>query len=368
MKKKLFGALALLIALFVLGALPAAAVVPRSEEYYVADYAGVLSKELEQKIIESNIDLEARCDGAQIVVVTVEYLDGMYADEYAMQLFNEWGVGDAKANNGMLLLMATKEGKGWLTVGAGISGSFTDSMAEDYLNRYFWPNFDAGDYETATYNILEALFSWYADYYGVFDDNGGAAPPPPGGGSSGGSSGGGSGGPVYVPPRPRVSAFAVVWFLLVLFIIFIVIASAIASDRRRYRAYYTHLGMPIPRYYPWFIFLPRRPYRTWWYGPGGPGRRPPPPPPPPRGPRGPGPRPPGGFGGFSSRSGGSFRGGGGFGGGGAGRGGSGGSRGGGFGGFGGGSRGGGFGGFGGRSGGGSFRGGGGFGGGGGGRR
>lgn len=360
MKKKLVSALSLLIALAALCALPAAAVVPQSEDYYVADYAGVLSRELEEKIIGSNVDLEARCDGAQIVVVTVEYLDGMYADEYAMQLFNDWGVGSAEANNGMLLLMATKEGKGWLVVGAGISGSFTNRMAEQYLDRYFWPDFDAGDYETATSNVLEELFSWYADYYNVFDDGGGAAPAPqPSGGYSGGYDGGYSG-PVFEPPRPRVSAFAVVWFLLVLFIIFIVIVSAISSDRRRYRAYYTHLGVPVPRYYPWFIFLPRRPYRTWWYGPGGPGRRPPPPPPPPRGPRGPGgPGRPsgggrggsgfGGFGGGSSSNRGSS------------------SRGSGFGGFGGGgSRGGGFGGFGG--GGGRGGGGGGFGGGGGGRR
>jgi uncharacterized membrane protein YgcG len=322
-------------------ALPAKAVVPQSEEYYVADYAGVFSKELKEKIIDSNIELEEPCDGAQIVVVTVEYLDGMYSDEYAMQLFNEWGVGSAEANNGMLLLLATKENKAWLTVGAGISGAFPDSKVEDYFNRYFWDDFDAGDYEAATSNMLEALFSWYADYYNVFDDGGGAQQP------NGGYNGGYSGG-YYEPVPTRVSTFTVIWFLLLLFIIFIVIISAISSDRRRYRAYYTHLGRPMPRYYPWFIFMPRRPYRTWWYGPGGPGRRPPPPPP--RGPRGPG---------GPSRPSGGGRGGSGFGGfGGSSRGGS--SRGSGFGGFGGGSRGG--------FGGGSFRGGGGFGGGGGGRR
>jgi uncharacterized protein len=99
-------------------AAPAGAVVQRSEEYYVADYAQVLSDDIEQKIISSNVDLEQKCEGAQIVVVTVEYLDGMYADEYAMRLFNDWGVGSREKNNGMLLLLATEEKKCWLTTGA----------------------------------------------------------------------------------------------------------------------------------------------------------------------------------------------------------------------------------------------------------
>lgn len=357
LKKKRLRVLALIFALALLCALPAGAVVSQSEEYYVADYAGVLSPELERKIIESNIDLEQRCNGAQIVVVTVEYLDGMYADEYATQLFNDWGVGDAKYNNGMLLLLATKENKAWLAVGAGITGSFTDRMVEEYFDRYFWRDFDAGDYETATANMLEALFSWYAGYYNVFPEETKPSPVNPGG-TPAPSRG------AYTPRR--TSAALVIWLILILLIVVILVSSTVAADRRRYYAYYTHLGVPPPRYYPWFIFLPRRPYRVWWYGPGGPGRRPPPPPPGPgpRGPRPGGPRP-GGFGGFGGgRGGGSFRGGGGFSGGGGGRGGSGGSRSGGFGG----SRGGGFGGFGGGRSGGSFRGGGGFSGGGGGRR
>ncbi len=117
MKKRIICSL-LIIMLALAFAAPAGAVVQRSEEYYVADYAQVLSDDIEQKIISSNVDLEQKCEGAQIVVVTVEYLDGMYADEYAMRLFNDWGVGSREKNNGMLLLLATEEKKCWLTTGA----------------------------------------------------------------------------------------------------------------------------------------------------------------------------------------------------------------------------------------------------------
>lgn len=279
----------LLVVLALSLASPALAVVDKSKEYYVADYAGVLSDEMKQKIISSNVDLEQKCNGAQIVVVTVQYLDGMYSDEYATTLFNNWGVGNKSANNGMLLLLATGENKAWLSVGAGISAVFTDKKVNDYFDRYFWKEFDKGNYEKATSNMLEALFSWYADYYNVNKDNAGNY----------------YNADAYGNGHYGYSFFSggVTW-LIVLFIIVIVFISSMSSDRRRHVAYYTHVGMPIPPYYFWYMW--GGPHRTWWYGPGGPGWY--------DGPRGPrGPRGPGG-GGFGGFGGGGRGGGGGFGG------------------------------------------------------
>jgi uncharacterized membrane protein YgcG len=324
----------------------AAAVVAQSADYYAADYANVLTAETERKLIDSNSDaangLEALCGGAQLVVVTVEYLGGMYADEYALQLFNDWGV----ASNGMLLLLATEENKAWLTVGTGIDSVWTENKLDSTLDAYFWTDFDAGRYDAAVNKLCEGLFTWYAEYYNV-----------------GGNTNGGNG--YAEPAAPRPNIFSVIWrifstfFWIIIIVVLILIFSA-GSDRRRYNAYYTHMGTPMPPYHFWYRWGGSHPpYRSWYNQNNRRG-----------GPRGPGPgggsRPGGGgnnrgggsgFGGFGGSSGGSSRGGGsGFGGFGGSSGGS--SRGGG----------GGFGGFGGSSGGGSRGGGGGHGGGGGGRR
>ncbi len=334
MKKRIISAVFMLVLLCFL-TVPALAVVSQSPEYYVADYAGVLSDTIEEKIIDSNVDLEEKCDGAQIVVVTVEYLDGMYSDEYAMQLFNDWGVGSATANNGMLLLLATGENKAWLTVGDGIYGSFPTSMIDSYFELYFWDDFDAGRYEQATSNMLEALFTWYADYYNVNQDNSDYSSDYNNNYNNGYNNGYYDDGYYNDGYSYNRWTGAIVWIFIIGIIVFVFLI-AVLSDRRRHVAYYRHMGMPMPRYYPWYIWGGA--HRSWWYGPGGPGWRGP------RGPRGPGgpggPRPPsgggssrggGGFGGFggSSRGGGGFggfgggggmgRGGGGFGGGGGGR-------------------------------------------------
>lgn len=165
MKKRITFLFALLLAL--LFPLEAFALVQQSESFYVCDDAGVLSGELENKLIALNTQLESQCKGAQLVVVSVEYMDGLYADEYAYALMNDWGVGSATENNGMLLVFATRENRGWLAVGAGIIGSFGEDAAEHYLDQYFWDEYDRGNYEEAVSMLTEALSKWYARYYGT---------------------------------------------------------------------------------------------------------------------------------------------------------------------------------------------------------
>ena len=313
----------LIIAILATFVLPSAmALVQQGEDFFVTDAAGVLTEATRQDIINSNIDLMELCQGAQIVIVTVKYLDGLYADEYATQLFNNWGVGSDEADNGMLLLLATEELKGGLVVGAGIAGVFTVEKQEQYLEAYFWPEVDNRNFDTAVRNICEVLFLWFADYYGLIRDSGQDEYTEPQ--------------PEYYPQeyyyycqscgkeyfeqrdaeqcyradtskqRTGVIITLVIIFFPIVLIIFVV---SVVSDRRRHRMYYSHMGMPVPMYHWWFMWG-GRPHRTWYrthhhhrHGP--------------RGPRGPGGYGGGGYGGGGfgggSRPGGGGRSGGGFG-------------------------------------------------------
>lgn len=148
---------------------PALALVEQGEKIFVTDAAGVLSEQTENAVVELNEKLMNECSGAQIAVVFVKYLDGMPSDEYANQLFNDWGVGDPDENNGMLLLAAVGEGKGWLATGSGINSVFTDDIAGEYLNDYFWDDFDSGNYDGAVDTLTEQLYNWYANHYSSGD-------------------------------------------------------------------------------------------------------------------------------------------------------------------------------------------------------
>jgi len=164
MKNRLLKTIALCIVLSICLSSAAYAVVEKSDSFYVADYANVLSNSTEQMIINYNGALEQQCQGAQIVVVTVDYLDGMYSDEYAQKLFNDWGVGASNYNNGMLLLLGVQENKAWLTTGLGLQ--ITSAEVDKLFDRYFWDEFDKGDYDDAVEDMFEALLKWYDDEYG----------------------------------------------------------------------------------------------------------------------------------------------------------------------------------------------------------
>lgn len=144
---------------------PAYAVVSQSESFYVADYANVLSNTTEETIINYNGALEQQCQGAQIVVVTVDYLDGMYCDEYAYKLFNDWGVGSADYNNGMLLLLAVQENKCWLAYGLGLNSQLSSDDVDELLEDYFYDDFDAGKYDDAVTELFMQLLDWYDERY-----------------------------------------------------------------------------------------------------------------------------------------------------------------------------------------------------------
>ncbi|HAS72974.1 MAG TPA: hypothetical protein DCS67_02390, partial [Clostridiales bacterium UBA8960] len=71
-----------------------------TSNFYVNDFAGILSAETEKLIMDTSVPL-AEKTGAQIVVVTVESLNGQDIESYARGLFNQWGIGDAQKNNGL---------------------------------------------------------------------------------------------------------------------------------------------------------------------------------------------------------------------------------------------------------------------------
>ena len=164
MMKKTFSFI-LALCLFLSLGVSAFAVVDQSESFYVADYSNVLSNDTEQMIINYNGALEQQCQGAQIVVVTVDYLDGMYSDEYAYQLFNDWGVGSADYNNSMLLLLAIQENKAWLAYGLGLSSLIDGDQVDSLLDKYFWKDFDRGNYDEAVTSLFNALLAWYDEQY-----------------------------------------------------------------------------------------------------------------------------------------------------------------------------------------------------------
>ncbi len=69
-----------------------------TEQFYVKDFADVLSPEDEQLILSKGVGL-AEQTKAQVVAVTVETTNGQAISDFALELGRSWGVGDGEENN-----------------------------------------------------------------------------------------------------------------------------------------------------------------------------------------------------------------------------------------------------------------------------
>lgn len=287
---------------------------------YVYDNAHVLTDATMSHIDAMNASLFAQT-GAQIMVATVNTTNGTDIIDYAAGLGNEYGVGSAERNNGVVLVLALDD-----IAQNGLKGdygaAYGDGLYEhgDTLNSllytYMEDDFAAEDYDSGVEKTFDAYIEWLADFYDVtikenyipavrqtYTTSGGYQTQTTG----------------YMAPTFGMLLGNIVTLLVVLFVLWVILD---AMRYRRYRRRYMIPGMGIPtrRYYPIFWGRPRR-------------HRPPPPPRGPRPPRGGSGRPPqpprrppaggsrgGGFGSFGGGTfGGGFSGGsrGGFGGGGS---------------------------------------------------
>ncbi|MDL2287942.1 TPM domain-containing protein [Oscillospiraceae bacterium OttesenSCG-928-F05] len=313
MVKKRLSALLCLICLSVAFALPAAAAIPDpSDAFYVSDFAHVIDGEAETRIIDAGNRLCAQ-NGAQVVLVTVDFLGGEDISQYALELFNTWGIGSADKNNGLLILMAIGEADYYALQGRGLEDTLSNGVIDEMLYRYLEPSFAAGDYSVGAERIYGAFVEALGGSYGTVS-SGNAAP--------GGFVPDYSGGEDYGAPVAAFSFFDLLAGLITLVVVIVILVSILRIPRRRrYRSYY---GVPYNPYSRWHMFwYPRHrgghyppPNTHWhhrpWGAPPHGGHRPGPPPG--GGPSvGPNPRPGGSSGftwGSSSGGGGASRGGG----------------------------------------------------------
>ncbi|MEK3886249.1 TPM domain-containing protein [Bacillus sp. FSL K6-3431] len=127
-------------------------------DIYVQDFAQVLTAEQKKELHDLGIYLDDHT-GAQIAVLSVESLQGQQVEEYALDAFRQYGLGDPKKNNGVLLLLALNERKIRIEVGYGLEGALPDGKVGRILQSYSLPYLEADDFGTALTNTYKQLFN-----------------------------------------------------------------------------------------------------------------------------------------------------------------------------------------------------------------
>ncbi len=126
----------------------------------VVDDSGILSASTVGQLNEMLAQHE-RTTGEQIVVVTLDSLQGHSIEDYGYQLGRFWGIGQKGKNTGVILIIAPHERKVRIEVGYGMEGRLTDAQSRVIIDSKILPQFRSGDFNAGvlegTASILHTL-------------------------------------------------------------------------------------------------------------------------------------------------------------------------------------------------------------------
>jgi uncharacterized protein len=143
---------------------------------YVNDFAHVLSAETAGQLnnICQQLDQKAK---AQVAVVTVNTTDGKDIFDYAVELYQAWGVGSKSTNRGVLILYAIQDRKYWTTVGYGLEPILPDGKVGGF-GREAVPLLKQRNYDGAVSLVTQRVAEVIAQDAGI-QLTGVRAPPQP---------------------------------------------------------------------------------------------------------------------------------------------------------------------------------------------
>ncbi len=124
----------------------------------VVDAGGIISTQT-QGYLDQELRALRDSTGTQLVVLTVPELEGEDIAQFSIRVVEQWQLGDAEKDRGVLLLLAVKERKLRIEVGQGLEGDLTDAYSKRIIDKRIVPLFRNGDYDAGIISGVNAIAS-----------------------------------------------------------------------------------------------------------------------------------------------------------------------------------------------------------------
>ena len=122
------------------------------QDFYVSNPDAVLSSAIVDQLNMLSVGVD-KVSGVEYAVAVVNDFEGYDIFEFAMGLFNTWGIGKQGQNNGLLLFIAKDRREYRFISGYGMEAIFPDVYLHRIGEKYLVPHFKEGDYDQG---VLEA--------------------------------------------------------------------------------------------------------------------------------------------------------------------------------------------------------------------
>ena len=111
----------------------------------VYDYANLLNPD-EEAQLEEKLIRYSDSTSTQIVIVTIESLKGESIDVLSTNWAQKWGIGQAKEDNGVMIMVAKNDRKVSIRPGYGLEDKLIAATCRQIIDYVIVPEFKTGNY------------------------------------------------------------------------------------------------------------------------------------------------------------------------------------------------------------------------------
>ena len=132
----------------------------------MVDQSGIIDTAAQSRLEGWILELKQKTS-AEVAVVTVDSTEPLSIEEYAVNLFKRFGIGQKGRDNGVLLLVAFKDHHMRIEVGYGLEGAITDAHSSQIINSIMTPEFKEGHFSEGIEKATAAIVTLIAKEYNV---------------------------------------------------------------------------------------------------------------------------------------------------------------------------------------------------------
>lgn len=129
---------------------------------YVADPEGLVSPAAKAEADKILWDLRQKT-GAEVVVAVVPNTGSMTEEEFSTKLFDNWKIGKANKDNGVLILIVPDQRAARIATGYGVEGIIPDISAKKIIDRSIVPSMKNGDLNGAIVAVSKDVANVLSD-------------------------------------------------------------------------------------------------------------------------------------------------------------------------------------------------------------
>jgi uncharacterized protein len=135
----------------------------RASHAWVSDMAHIIDSKTEQRLNQISDRLEQKT-ATELAIVTIARTDGKTPKQFSTALFNKWGIGKKKQNNGVLFLVVLDAHRVEVETGRGMQSMLPNARVQDILQAQVIPAFKQDEYSRG---ILQGATVLAQDIYGA---------------------------------------------------------------------------------------------------------------------------------------------------------------------------------------------------------